>query len=202
MALTFWYDFSSSYSFLAALRMDAAAADVGINVVWQPFLLGPIFMDAGYGGSPNLIAPAKAEYMWRDIGRRAAARGEAFVRPEVFPQKSVAAGRAALALGQDERRLFSVAVFRQTFQKGRDIADAAVLREAALDAGLDPERVAEGASNPEAKAALFAAVEEAKALGVFGAPTFVTTDREVFWGDDRLGDALAWERHGSTPAAR
>jgi 2-hydroxychromene-2-carboxylate isomerase len=34
----------------------------------------------------------------------------------------------------------------------------------------------------------------AQELGIFGAPTFITKDGELFWGDDRLEQALAWAR--------
>ena len=43
--------------------------------------------------------------------------------------------------------------------------------------------------------------EEAKALGVFGSPTFVV-DGEVFWGDDRLEDAVAWFKATAPPDER
>ncbi|TIU75883.1 MAG: 2-hydroxychromene-2-carboxylate isomerase, partial [Mesorhizobium sp.] len=33
--------------------------------------------------------------------------------------------------------------------------------------------------------------EQAKALGIFGSPSFVF-DGELFWGDDRLEDAMRW----------
>jgi len=200
MALTFWFDFSSSYSYLTAMRVEDVAREAGVPVVWQPFLLGPIFQDAGYGGTPNLAHPAKAAYMWRDIGRRAAARGIPFAKPEVFPQKSVGAARATLSLPAHERPAFGRAVFAEVFAHGRDMADPAALADAARAAGLDPARIAAGTADPAAKAALFEAVEEAKTLGIFGAPTFVASDRELFWGDDRLEDALAWERTGSLPA--
>ncbi|MBJ3776221.1 2-hydroxychromene-2-carboxylate isomerase [Acuticoccus mangrovi] len=199
MALMFWYDFSSTYSYLAAMRIAEKAAAAGVEVTWHPFLLGPIFAEAGHAGSPNLVGEAKAGYMWMDIGRRAAHRGIPFVRPAVFPQKSVAAGRAALALEGEERAAFSRAVFGEIFGKGRDCADLAVLADAATAAGLDPERVVAGASDATAKAALFAAVDEAKTHGIFGAPSFVTHDGALFWGDDRLDHALHWERTGMLP---
>lgn len=199
MALTFWYDFSSSYSYLAALRVEAMATDEGVEVVWQPFLLGPIFAEAGYGGSPNLTLATKAEYMWRDIARRAAHRGEAFSKPADFPQKSVLAARAALAVDAATRPAFSRAVFAQIFAHGEDIANAETIKEAALAAGLSPATVLEQAAAPPIKEALFAAVARAKALGIFGAPSFVTGDGTLFWGDDRLADALHWERTGTLP---
>ncbi len=200
MALTFWYDFSSSYSYLAAMRIEAVAEKAKVQVVWQPFLLGPIFIDAGYNGSPNLMAPAKAAYMWTDIARRAAHRGHPFKEPTPFPQKSVLAARAALALPARDRPAFSRAAFMRIFAKGENIAEAAVVAAAIAEAGLDPEVVLAAAGKPEVKAALRESVETAKSLGIFGAPTFVTTDEALFWGDDRLEDALAWEKTGSLPA--
>ena len=42
------------------------------------------------------------------------------------------------------------------------------------------------------KQALKDRVAEAQAKGIFGAPTFITPDGELFWGDDRLEQALEW----------
>lgn len=194
MALTFWFEFSSPYSCLTARRIRTAADRAGVAVRWRAFLLGPIFAEAGYEGSPNLMVEAKARHMWRDVARRAHLRSEPFVRPATFPQKSVAAARATLALAEADRPAFVVAAFECVFGEGRDIADPVVMADAARAAGLDVDRVLAGASDPSAKAALFAAVDEAKALRIFGAPTFVCDDGELFWGDDRLDDALEWAR--------
>lgn len=202
MAITFWYDHSSTYSYLAAMRIEEVSGAAGVEVEWQPFLLGPIFAEAGYGGSPNLTLPSKADYMWRDIGRRAEHRGIGFAKPEVFPQKSVSAARAALSLSDTQRRAFSKAVFRQVFVTGADMAQEEVIREAAAQADLDPDAVLAGAAKPSVKEALFKAVERAKAHGIFGAPAFVTSDGTLFWGDDRLEDALSWETTGALPPGR
>ena len=196
MALTFWYEFSSTYSYLAAMRIEDAAQAAGIEIEWIPFLLGPIFAAAGYAGSPNLVSAAKAQYMWTDLARRSEHRGHPFARPETFPQKSVTAARAAIALGADQRPAFSRAVYGEAFGKGRDIGDPQVVADAARAAGLDPDATLASAQDPNVKQALFDAVERAQSLGIFGAPSFVTSDGTLFWGDDRLEDALAWERTG------
>ena len=96
MGIRFFYDHASSYSYLSAMRIDEAVASSGIGVEWVPFLLGPIFADAGLGGTPNMSSEAKGSFMWEDMARRCKARGIPFTMPAVFPQKSVAAGRAAL----------------------------------------------------------------------------------------------------------
>ncbi len=196
MAIRFFYDFSSSYSYLAAMRMEDLARADGIELEWTPFLLGPIFTEAGLGGTPNMSSEAKGSFMWEDLARRAAHRGLPFVKPDVFPQRSVAAGRAALSLEGAERSAFTRAVFHCEWGKGMDIGQPETLTEAAAAAGLDPERVADGAKSDAAKAGLFANVEAAKAAGVFGAPTFITGDGTRFWGDAQLRDALSWERTG------
>jgi 2-hydroxychromene-2-carboxylate isomerase len=41
----FWFEFASTYSYVAAMRIEAAAARVGARVLWRPFLLGPIFTE-------------------------------------------------------------------------------------------------------------------------------------------------------------
>ena len=50
--LEFWYDFASTYSYLSAMRIEALAAPAGVEIVWRPFLLGPIFQAQGWTTSP------------------------------------------------------------------------------------------------------------------------------------------------------
>lgn len=190
----FWFDFASTYAFLSALRIEQEAARRDVTVRWRPFLLGPIFAAQGWSDSPFNIYPAKGRYMWRDVERRAARFGIAFRQPDPagprFPQASLLAARAAFvadAAGQGPA--FCKAVFAAEFIDGRDIAEPAVLSEIGDPLGLAdlPAR----ASSAEIKASLRANVEEAVGLGLFGAPSFVTRG-EMYWGDDRLDDALDW----------
>lgn len=193
MALTFWYDFSSPYSYLAAMRMTDAARAASIDVTWRPLFLGAIFSDAGYEGSPNMAHPAKAAYMWTDLTRQTRARGLPFTLPDPFPQKSTAVARAASMLDPADRPAFSRAVYVAFFGHGRALTDAALVADMAREAGLDPKAVEAGAASPEGRQALFDATAEAQAAGVFGAPSFVTSAGDLYWGDDRLDQALEAE---------
>src|SRR4051794_30007865 len=65
----FWYEFASTYSYPAALRVAALADARGVSLVWRPFLLGPIFFAQGWRDSPFNVYPAKGRYMWRDLER-------------------------------------------------------------------------------------------------------------------------------------
>ena len=85
-ALQFWYDFASTYSYVAAARIDRVAASAAVAVTWRPFLLGPIFAAQGWRDSPFNIYPAKGRYMWRDMERVCEREGIALVRPSRFPR--------------------------------------------------------------------------------------------------------------------
>jgi len=191
--LDFWYDFASTYSYLSAMRIDALAEAAGIAVRWRLFLLGPIFSSQGWKTSPFNLYAAKGRNMWRDLERQTAARGLKFVRPEPFPQNGLLAARVAL-IGEDEGWAvpFSKAVFETEFAQGEDISQAPVIASLLAELGLDGPSVMARAEAATNKGRLRAQTEEAQRMGIFGAPSFVTADGELFWGDDRLEQALAW----------
>lgn len=195
--LDFWYEFASPYSFLSALRIEPLAEAAGVNLRWRPFLLGPIFAAQGWSTSPFVLFPSKGRYMWRDVERRAGRIGLGLVKPETFPQNSLIAARLALA-GREAGWLpaFSKALFRAGFAEGRNIAEEAVLSAALKEAGADPGVAFPASRSEEVKGRLRAEIEYAKSIGIFGGPTFVTEDGELFWGDDRLEEALDWSRYG------
>lgn len=185
--IEFWFDFASTYSYLSAMRIEAAAA--GVAVTWRPFLLGPIFRAQGWDTSPFNLYPAKGRYMWQDMERLCAARGLPLVRPPGFPQTSLRAARVALAAiergaGPD----FCRAVFAAQFGRGADISQDAVIADCLARAGL-PAMLVAAADDPARKAALRAQTEAAAALDLFGAPSFVVGGA-LYWGDDRLDMAL------------
>ena len=196
--LTFWFDFASTYSYLAAERIEELAEAAGVDVTWQPFLLGPIFAAQGWDTSPFNLYPAKGRAMWRDIERQAEDRGLAYRAPDPgarFPQNSVPAARLALvALDRPEGRAFCREVFRAQFERGEDIGADATLADCLDRAGLAAALAAE-AVRAQNRPRLRDATERAIAAGVFGAPSFTLGD-ELFWGDDRLEQALDWAKRG------
>jgi 2-hydroxychromene-2-carboxylate isomerase len=196
--LDFWFDFASTYSYLAAIRIGPLAAAVRVEVRLRPFLLGPIFKAQGWDTSPFSIYQTKGRYMWRDMERQAAALGRPFRRPEPFPQNSLMAARVALVGlegAQNWADNFCIAVFEEEFERGGRIDDAGTLSALLSRVNADPKAALEAAQSSEIKSRLRAQTEDAERLGIFGAPTFVTADGELFWGNDRLEQALAWARH-------
>ena len=191
--LDFWFDFASTYSYPAAMRIGPLAETAGVRVRFRPFLLGPIFKAQGFPTSPFNLYPAKGRHMWRDLERLCADAGLPFRRPEPFPQHSLLAARVALAgLAQGWGEDFCRAVFRAEFGEGRRIDDPAVLSDILAELQIEPEPVLMSAQCDPIKMQLRAQTEEAERLGIFGAPTFTTADGELFWGNDRLERALRW----------
>ncbi len=193
----FWYEFASSYSWLSVMRIEPLAAEAGVELAWRPFLLGPVFVALGWNDSPFNIYPPKGRYMWRDLERLAQRHGLPFRKPSRFPRKSVLAARVALT-GVDEGWVapFSRAVMQANFAEDRDIGEEAVIAEILTGLSLPAAEIIERAQTDENKAALRRQTELASELGLFGAPSF-RVGNELFWGNDRLEDALSWAReHG------
>jgi 2-hydroxychromene-2-carboxylate isomerase len=187
-----WFEFASTYSYPAIARIAGLEAETGVEIAWKPFLLGPIFRDQGWNDSPFNIYPAKGGYMWRDLERTCAKHGLPFRRPSVFPRNGLAAARVAwVASAEGWCDAFAPAVYRANFADDRDIATAAVLAEILGTLGKDATQVLAQAQSPAVKEGLRAQTERARQLGIFGAPTVVAGE-ELFWGNDRLEDALAW----------
>jgi 2-hydroxychromene-2-carboxylate isomerase len=197
--LDFWYDFASTYSYLAAIRCHGLAETAGVALNWRPFLLGPIFAAQGWTTSPFNLYPAKGRYMLRDLERLCAQRGLEFRAPDPFPQNSLLAARLALAVPEALRPDFSRAVFLAEFGEGRTISDEVLLGEILARLGLNAAETFDKARSDAVRAHLRAETETAQKIGLFGAPSFVAGDGEIFWGDDRLEQALAWAKGVRNP---
>ena len=193
--LTFYYEFASTYSYLSAARIEDLARAHRVEIVWRPFLLGPIFAAQGWTTSPFNLFPAKGAHMWRDMERLVAKYDlPPLTRPDPFPQNGLLAARLALVgMAQGWGPAFTRAVYDLQFARGGHIDDETALCAILEDLGLDSTTLWQAAkADATVKAALRAITEEAQQLGLFGAPSFVTEDGEVFWGNDRLEDALIW----------
>lgn len=201
--IEFWYEFASTYSYPAAMRVERMAEAAGVRVEWRPFLLGPLFhAQQGLTDSPFNAFPVKGQYMWRDMERVCAEEGLPLNHPSQFPRNSLLAARVAIA-GLDDGWTpdFSRKVYEANFVADQDISSPKVLAPLIAEAGGAPHEALEAAGSDAVKARLKDHVNQAKARGVFGSPSFVTADGELFWGNDRLEQALAWALHHAKTTA-
>jgi 2-hydroxychromene-2-carboxylate isomerase len=188
--LEFWFEFGSNYSYLTVMRIEELARKAGVGIVWRPFLLGPIFREFGWDTSPFVLQTEKGRYTWNDMRRRAAKYQLAFNMPSVFPRSAILPMRVALlASGQPWIGSFCKRVMLQNFVEDLDINHPDNTRKALDGLVPDPDAFMQAAQSDEAKARLREQTSAARARGIFGAPTFFVGD-EMFWGDDRLEDAL------------
>jgi len=193
--IEFWYEFGSTYSYPAAMRIEALAALAGVSVRWRPFLLGPLFKAYGWNDSPFNIYAEKGRYMWRDLARICDSEGIALTLPPLrFPQNGLKAARLALVGERDGWTPdFTRAVFAANYAEQQDISDDTTLAGLLAALGVDGATALVAANAPETKEALKRQTEEAASRGLFGAPSFTVGD-ELFWGNDRLETALAWAK--------
>lgn len=191
MQVDFWFEFGSTYSYPAAMRVEGEARARGITLGWRPFLLGPIFKSQGWLDSPFNIYPVKGRYMWRDMERICAEQGIALRQPSRFPRNGLLASRV-VARFEDQPWIgdFVRGIYRANFADDREISEPAVVASVLESVGQSASLLAE-ADSEQAKAKLRARTEEAIALGIFGAPSLIANG-ELFWGNDRLENALDW----------
>jgi 2-hydroxychromene-2-carboxylate isomerase len=193
--LEIWFEFASTYSHVAVQRVEAEAERARIELVWRVFLLGPIFQKQGWNDSPFNLYPVKGAYMWRDMERLCAKHEIPFRTPSQFPRNGLLAARVTLA-AESEPWIgrFVRAVYLGNFAEDADISEPRRLRGWLESAGCPkPDSLLELAGSAEIKERLRARTDDAIARGIFGAPTFVAGN-EIFWGNDRLEDAIAWLR--------
>ena len=192
-SLDFWFEFASTYSYPAAARIGRLAQSRGVTLRWQPFLLGPVFKQNGWNTSPFNLYPAKGRYMWRDLERICGTLGLPFAEPPQFPQNTILPARVALiAFDEGWGEAFTNAVYRAQFGDRKNIGEQETVTTIVRELGKDADDTVARAQSDSNKLRLRQQTEEAIGHGIFGAPSFVTTDGELFWGNDRLEDALDW----------
>ena len=194
-AIDFWYSIGSTYTYLTVMRLADYAKENGVTFNWRPFDVRSIMIEQK--NIPFRDKPVKAAYMWRDIERRAAMYGLTASLPAPYPLKELALANQIALLGRREGWVhdYTVETYRLWFVDGQPAGSEPNVSESLKHIGQDPARVLDAAQSSEIVDALAAETVVARDLGVFGSPTFVVKN-EVFWGDDRLDDAVSWCRHG------
>jgi 2-hydroxychromene-2-carboxylate isomerase len=188
--IDFFYFLGSGYAYLSVMRIKALAEKAGISVAWRPFNVRPLMQE-------NNVAlrteKAKVKYLWRDIERRCATHGVAFVKPPIWTtDPDLLANRVAIVASQEGWiEPYTLKSFEAWYLEGLPLGTEESLAHVLGQLGKETGAVIAQANSPAAHARLDAETDAARAFGVFGSPSFVV-DGELFWGDDRLEEAVAW----------
>jgi 2-hydroxychromene-2-carboxylate isomerase len=186
---TFYFDLGSPYAYLTAERLSGVFTDAELEQPeWQPILLGGLFQRFGRESWAN--GPGREDGI-AEVERRARDLGLApLVWPDPWPGNMLFAMRVATFAKQTGRTVsFALAAFRQAFAAGRDLSEHDNVLISAAACELHPNAVSKAAGTESVKNALREATDQAAERGVIGVPSLLVGD-EVFWGDDRLEEAV------------
>jgi 2-hydroxychromene-2-carboxylate isomerase len=197
--IEFWFEFGSNYSYLSVMRIEDSAARHGVKVLWRPFLLAPIFKSFGWDSSPFVLQKEKGEYMWKDMARQCRKFDLPWTRPSTFPRVAVLPMRVAL-IGAERPWMgeYCKRIMLLNFAEDRDIDSPETVGEVLTGLGLSAAEIIQDAQSEQNKPRLREQTQAAKAKGIFGAPTFFVRG-EMFWGNDRLDDALEFAARRAGP---
>ena len=197
--IDFWFSIGSMYTFLTVMRIDRVEDTSDIRFVWRPFSVRAIMIEMD---NRPMSKPKKLAYMWRDLHRRAEMYGFAFEGEAPYPLRNFDLANRVALVGASERWCadYVRATYRRWFREGQEAGSEPNVSDSLTEIGQDAARVLAQARSGEAAQAYAAATDEARQLGVFGSPTFVSRG-ELFWGDDRLEDAIAWHKRGTLAPA-
>jgi len=190
--ITFFFDFSSPYAYLASTQIEAIAARHLRDVEWVPVLLGPVF--AATGAKPLIEQPLKGDYLLIDVPRTARYLGVPYRHPDVFPVATYQAARVLIGLQReqpDQAVPWLHRCFAAYFTQNRNIAELPVLEALAAEQGLPTDAVVRYTGDATIKAQLKANVDRALQQGMCGAP-YMVVDEQPFWGADRLPQLEHW----------
>ena len=189
--ITVWLSIGSTYSYLTALRINTIKQEKGLNL-----LVKPISIRAIMKSMDNIPFPpskkTKVDYMWRDIERRAEWYGLPKPNlPAPYPlQEFDKANKVGIVLNQKGKYLeYFEETYRIWFVSGIEAGSEENLRQVFNSMQLNYDDIMHQAEDEAIQQMYEENTEEAKQLGVFGAPSF-SVGNEIFWGDDRLEDAI------------
>ncbi|HUN44345.1 MAG TPA: DsbA family protein [Acetobacteraceae bacterium] len=194
-SIDFWFTMGSTYTCLTALRLADVAEHSGLTFNWRPFDFRTLLRERNY--SPFPPQSPKTAYMWRDIERRAGMYGFEMRVPAPYPVADSWHANCVALLGMQEGwgPDFVAAAYRRWFLFREENGGEPNLRVALTEAGQNYDRVIPIARSDKLRRDLELQTDEARRLRLVGSPTFIVAG-EMFWGDDRLQDAIDWAKHG------
>jgi 2-hydroxychromene-2-carboxylate isomerase len=199
--IDFWFTIGSTYTYLTVTRIEDVESAERVKFRWRPYSCRVIMTEQN--NIPFTGKPVKKAYMWRDIERRAALYGLPVRVPAPYglTEYDLVNRIAIVAAEEGWLRPYVKELYRRWFQLGEEPSLPPSLPNTLKHIAQNPERVLAASEGDAVSLAYKEATDEARRLNVFGSPSFLVSG-EVFWGDDRLEDAIRWAKKGTlAPAA-
>ena len=190
--IEFWFSIGSTYTYLSVTRLKEVEQKFEVKFSWQPFSVRKIMLEMDNVPFPP-TKQVKADYMWRDIERRAQGYGFEAKVPAPYPLKEFDLANKIAVIGMQEGWCsdYVIPTYRRWFVAGLEPGSEPNVSESLREIDQDPERVLELAADETIAKAYLSQTEQAQSKRIFGSPSFIV-DGELFWGDDRLEDAVNW----------
>ena len=190
--IEFWFSIGSTYTYLSVTRLKEVEQKFEVKFSWQSFSVRKIMLEMDNVPFPP-TKQVKADYMWRDIERRAQGYGFEAKVPAPYPLNEFDLANRVAVLGMHEGWCsdYVIATYRRWFVAGLEPGSEPNVSESLREIDQDPERVLELAADETIAKAYLSQTEQAQSKNIFGSPSFIV-DGELFWGDDRLEDAVNW----------
>jgi 2-hydroxychromene-2-carboxylate isomerase len=190
--IEFWFSIGSTYTYLSVTRLKEVEQKFEVKFSWLPFSVRKIMLEMDNVPFPP-TKQVKADYMWRDIKRRAQGYGFEAKVPAPYPLKEFDLANQIAVIGMQEGWCseYVIATYRCWFVAGLEPGSEPNVSESLREIDQDPERALELAADDNIHKAYLSQTEQAQSKRIFGSPSFIV-DEELFWGDDRLEDAVNW----------
>ena len=189
--ITAWLSIGSTYTYLTALRIKDIQKQHNLVLHIKPISIRQIMKAMDNIPFPPSKKP-KVEYMWRDIERRAEFYGLPKPKlPAPYPLKEFdRANLIGILLNSQGTYLdYFEETYRVWFLEGLEAGSEENIRKCLSKLSLNFDEIATRANEEEVLEQYESNTSEAQQIGIFGAPSF-TIGKEIFWGDDRLEDAI------------
>ena len=190
--IDFYFSIGSTYTYLTVTRILDVENKYQVKFNWKPFSVRAIMKEMN-----NIPFPKekmnKVNYMWRDIERRAEGYGFFAKTPVPYPlsEFDLANQIAILGLEKDWGKDYIRLTYKKWFQEGKEPAIEPSISEVCNELKLNKDQIITDALNKEIQDKYEANTNSARENKIFGSPSFIVK-KEVFWGDDRMEDAIKW----------
>ena len=192
--IDFYFSIGSTYTFLSVTRILDIEKKNNIKFNWKPFSVRAIMKEMN-----NIPFPKdkknKVDYMWRDIERRAKSYGFFAKTPVPYPLSEFDLANQIAILGIEEGWGIDYVrlTYKKWFQEGKEPAIDPSISEVCDELKLNKNEIITAAKDQIIQNKYLLNTDSARNNKIFGSPTFVVNS-EIFWGDDRMEDAIAWSK--------
>ena len=192
--LKVYSDYKSPYAYLAKDLTYELEQQTGVTLEWLPYTLDiPAYLgSAEVDGTGNVLEQSRNAHQWRrvrysymDCRREANLRGLTIRGPRKIFDSRLANIGLLYAAQQGVLRAYHDRVFEQFWKRELDIERVEALQEVLAQAGADTTEFSAFVEG-EGRLRLEAIQREAEAAGVFGVPSYLLDDGDLYWGREHL----------------